>query len=167
MPLSFSKAGDSALLEGGPPGPRGTPSSRFSLEESGACHSRQAGLGAGCALVRAPQRHHRMSVRRSGYGRFARGVWQAEACPWSFYISVRSSCRSHRASTRPRLMPCIRAWLQPCRWRQSLQGFSPCCLPPCQVRETIGELLRPLDQSRLHRVRRYVFPEVGPCPTLY
>src|ERR1039457_6525568 len=55
-------------------------------------------------------------------------------------------------------MPCIRAWLQPCRWRQSIQGFSPRCLPPCQVRETIGELLGPLDQSRLHRVRRYVFP---------
>src|ERR1017187_10784116 len=51
-------------------------------------------------------------------------------------------------------MPCIRAWLQPCRWRRSIQGFSPRCLPPCQVRETIGELLGPLDQSRLHRVDR-------------
>src|ERR1035438_9404707 len=55
-------------------------------------------------------------------------------------------------------MPCIGAWLQPCRWRQSLQGFSPCCLPPCQVRETIGVLLGPLDQSRLHRVRRRPSP---------
>src|ERR1039458_7513765 len=35
-------------------------------------------------------------------------------------------------------MPCIRAWLQPCRGRQSIQGFSPRCLPPCQVPETIG-----------------------------
>src|ERR1035438_1361047 len=65
-------------------------------------------------------------------------------------------------------MPCIRAWLQPCRWRQSIQGFSPRCLPPCQVRETIGELLGPLDQSRLHRVRRYVFPMLDEAlPTLH
>src|ERR1017187_2678705 len=42
----------------------------------------------------------------------------------------------HRASTRPRLMPCIRAWLQPCRWRQAIQGFRPRSLPPCHVRET-------------------------------
>src|ERR1039457_7337726 len=63
---------------------------------------------------------------------------------------------------------CSRAWLQPCRWRQSLQGFSPCCLPPCQVRETTGELLGPLDQSRLHRVRRYVFPMLYEAlPTLH
>src|ERR1017187_7160335 len=74
----------------------------------------------------------------------------------------------HRASTRPRLMPCIRAWLQPCRWRQSIQGFSPRCLPPCQVRETIGELLGPLDNSPLHRVRRYVFPMLDEAlPTLH
>src|ERR1039458_9504357 len=45
--------------------------------------------------------------------------------------------------------PCIRAWLQPCRWRQSLQGFSPCCLPPCQVRETIGELLGRSEERRV------------------
>src|ERR1035438_9198625 len=65
-------------------------------------------------------------------------------------------------------MPCIRAWLQPCRWRQSIQGFSPRCLPPCQVRETIGELLGPLDQSRLHRVRRYVFLMLDEAlPTLH
>src|ERR1017187_4864714 len=65
-------------------------------------------------------------------------------------------------------MPCIRAWLQPCRWRQSIQGFSPRCLPPCHVRETIGELLGPLHQSRLHRVRRYVFPMLDEAlPTLH
>src|ERR1039458_8179985 len=87
---------------------------------------------------------------------------------WSFYISVRISCRSHRASTKPRLMPCIRAWLQPCRWRQSLQGFSPCCPPPCQVRETIGGVPGPIYQSRLHRVRRYVFPMLHEAlPTLH
>jgi len=34
-------------LWGGPPGPRGTPSSRPSLAESGACHWREAGQGAG------------------------------------------------------------------------------------------------------------------------
>src|ERR1017187_2976973 len=87
---------------------------------------------------------------------------------WSFYISARISGRFPRASTRPRLMPCIRAWLQPCRWRQSIQGFSPRCLPPCHVRETIGELLGPLHQSRLHRVRRYVFPMLDEAlPTLH
>src|ERR1035441_10462571 len=73
-----------------------------------------------------------------------------------------------RIPTRPRLMPCIRAWLQPCRGRQSIQGFSPCCPPPCQVRETIGELLGPLDQSRLHRVARYVFAMLDESlPTLH
>src|ERR1017187_10651387 len=39
---------------GGPPGPRGTPSSRSSLEESSPSRSRQAGQGAGRGRGRPP-----------------------------------------------------------------------------------------------------------------
>jgi len=42
--------------------------------------------------------------------------------------------------------------------KQALRGFSPCRLFPCQVRKAIGELLRRIDQSGFHRVRRDVFP---------
>jgi hypothetical protein len=52
--LVFAKLGIRHNLEGGPPGPRGTPSSRSSLEESGACHHRQVGQGAGCERGRPP-----------------------------------------------------------------------------------------------------------------
>src|ERR1017187_5332148 len=65
-------------------------------------------------------------------------------------------------------MPCIRAWLQPCRWRQSIQGFSPRCLPPCHVRETIGELLGIACRSCHHQgLKPHSFhgsARLKPCP---
>jgi len=47
MSLSFPKLGPCFIWWGGPPGPRGTPSSRFSVEESSSSTTRQAGQGAG------------------------------------------------------------------------------------------------------------------------
>src|ERR1017187_1254149 len=77
---------------------------------------------------------------------------------WSFYIPARVSSGFQSASTKPRLMLCIRAWLWPCRNTQSIRGFSPCRLPRCQVRETIAELRRRINQSCFHGVRRNVVP---------
>ncbi len=45
-----------AAAWGGPPGPRGTPSSRSSLAESSAGHWREAGQGAGCGRGRPPHK---------------------------------------------------------------------------------------------------------------
>ena len=47
MPLSFSSGGYLCNSWGGPPGPRGSPRTRSSLEESGVCHRRQADRGVG------------------------------------------------------------------------------------------------------------------------
>src|ERR1039458_4262534 len=48
------------------------------------------------------------------------------------------------------------------------RALAPAAFLACHVRETIGELLGPLHQSRLHRVRRYVFPMLDEAlPTLH
>jgi len=42
------------VLWGGPPGPRGTPTSRSPVEESAACHGEKADLGVGRGRGRPP-----------------------------------------------------------------------------------------------------------------
>src|SRR5260370_34335221 len=82
MPLSFPTSGILHLLWGGPPGPRGTPTSRRLIEGSIAYHYGKAGQGAGCGSGDPPHNLCRCPARGklSGIG---------PSCP-ARYVIVRS-----------------------------------------------------------------------------